>query len=140
MSKERIVKFGRNGEAREAIELSEREGRVPNYKVNDAAVQNAEKLIRDGKVDSDTDWSDGQPSTDDENRFIEDHGYDAFGEWYLAIDPDASEDTKSRYAFPFGDFEKVYRDGVTSAKQRAAQNDHDAIERAADQLLKKLGE
>lgn len=113
---------------------------MPNYKVNDAALRNAKKLIRDGNVDSTTDWSDAQPSTDDENKFIEDNGYDAFGKWHLAIDPDATEDTKSRYAFPFGDFETVYRDGVTSAKQRAAQNDHDEIKRAADDLLKQLDE
>lgn len=112
---------------------------MPDYKVNDDAVRNAEKLMGEGKVDSSTEWTDGQPSTDDENQFIEDNGYETFGEWHLAIDPDANEGTKSRYAFPFGDFSKVYRDGLTSAKQRAAQYEHDEIERAADQLLEKLG-
>lgn len=113
---------------------------MPNYKVNKDAVRHAEKLIRQGKVDSSTDWSDGQPSTDAENSFIDKNGYEAFGEWHLAIDPEASEDTKSRYAFPFGDFSKVYRDGLTSAKQRAAQNEHQEIERAADDLLDQLSD
>lgn len=63
---------------------------MPRYEVNDAAVRNAERLIRDGKVDASTDWSDGQPSTDEENEYIERHGYDAFGDWHLAIDPDAN--------------------------------------------------
>lgn len=113
---------------------------MPIYKVNDSAVRNAEKLIGNGKVDNSTGWSDGQPSTDDENQFIDENGYEAFGEWHLAIDPEASEDTKSRHAFPFGDFSKVYRDALNSAKQRAAQYGHDEIERAADRLLEKLGE
>lgn len=113
---------------------------MPKYKVNDAAVRNAERLIGDGKVDSSTDWSDGQPSTGEENDFIERNGYEAFGEWHLAVDPDASEETKSRYAFPFGDFSNVYRDGLTSAKQRASQHDHGEVADAADRLLDKLGD
>jgi len=51
---------------------------------------------------------------------------------------EAGEETKGRYAFPFGDFEKVHRDGLNSAKQRAAQYEHDEIERAANDLLQKL--
>ncbi len=111
---------------------------MPTYEVNDAAAANAERLIRQGKVDSSTDWREGQPSTDQENAFIEAHGYDAFGEWHLGIDADAADDTKGRYAFPVGDFSKVYRDGLTSAKQRAAQYGHQEIEAAADRLLGQL--
>ena len=113
---------------------------MAKYEVNDQGVRNAERLIRDGRVDADTDWSEGQPSTDAENDFIEQHGYEAFGEWHLAIDPDAGDDTKRRYAFPFGDFSKVHRDGLTSAKQRAAQYEHVEIERAAERLLDQLPE
>ena len=113
---------------------------MAQYELNDKAVRNAERLIRDGKVDSSTEWSDGQPSTDDENEFIDRHGYEAFGEWHLAIDPEAGEETKGRYAFPFGDFSKVHRDGLNSAKQRAAQYEHDEIERAADELLQQLSD
>ena len=111
---------------------------MANYKVNHDAVRNAERLIREGKIDSSTEWSDGQPSTDAENEFIDKHGYQAFGEWHLAIDTEAGEETKGRYAFPFGDFSKVHRDGLNSAKQRASQYDHHEIERAADDLLQKL--
>ena len=37
--------------------------------------------------------------------------------------------------FPYGDFHRVHRSGLIAAKQRAAQRDHDDIERAADELL-----
>jgi len=111
---------------------------VPTYRVNKAAVTQARKLIDDGKYDADTEWSDAAPSADDENAEIDEHGYDGFGAWHLAIDPDANEETKGRYKFPYGDFAKVNRAGLIHAKQRAAQNDHDEIEQAADRLLQHL--
>jgi hypothetical protein len=111
---------------------------VPNYRVNKDAVAKARELIDAGRYDDDTDWSKAAPSADDENAEIDRHGYDDFGAWYLAIDPDASEETKGRYAFPYGDFRKVNRSGLIHAKQRASQNDHDAIEKAADSLLQHL--
>src|SRR6476661_4994689 len=111
---------------------------MPNYRVNKPGVENAEKLIEAGTYDDETDWSDAAPSTEQQNDFIEKSGYDGFGAWHLAVDPDASEDTKGRYAFPFGDFTKVNRAALIHAKQRAAQNDHDEVEKAADRLLEKL--
>ena len=111
---------------------------MPKYRVNDDALKQARKLIDDGKVDVDTEWSDAAPSADDENAEIEKRGYDGYGAWHLAIDPDASEETKGRYKFPYGDFAKVNRAALIHAKQRAAQNDHDEIEKAADRLLEHL--
>jgi hypothetical protein len=111
---------------------------MPNYHLNKAAMKHAEELIRGGKVDTDTDWSDAAPSADDENTEIDAHGWDGFAQWHLAVDPDASEDTKKRYAFPYGDFSKINRAALIHAKQRASQNDHKEIEDAADALLKKV--
>lgn len=111
---------------------------MPTYSVNDAAVRQARKLIKDGKTDATTEWSDAAPSTDEENRLIESAGYDVFGAWHLAIDPDASPETKGRYAFPYGDYSRVNRAALIHAKQRAAQNGHSAIEEAADALLERL--
>jgi hypothetical protein len=111
---------------------------VPTYRVNENAVKQARKLIDDGKVDVDTEWSDAAPSADDGNAEIEKHGYDGYGAWHLAIDPDASEDTKGRYKFPYGDFTRVNRAALIHGKQRAAQNDHAEIEQAFDELLDRL--
>jgi hypothetical protein len=113
---------------------------VTTYRVNQHAVAKARELIDAGKYDDSTEWSDAAPSTDQENAEIEKHGYDGYGVWHLAIDPDAGEETKGRYTFPYGDFSKVNRAALIHAKQRAAQNDHDAIEKAADRLLKHLDE
>jgi hypothetical protein len=113
---------------------------VPTYRVNEDGVAQARALIDAGKVDVDTEWSDAAPSADEENAEIEKHGYEGFGAWHLAIDPEANEDTKKRYAFPYGDFGKVNRAALIHAKQRAAQNGHDEIEKAADELLRYLDE
>jgi hypothetical protein len=113
---------------------------MPKYQVNKDAVTQARTLIDAGKYDDTTEWSDAEPSASDENEFIEKHGYEAYGRWHLAIDPEAKEETKKRYAFPYGDFSTVYRHALVAAKQRAAQNDHDEIEKAADELLKYMDE
>lgn len=111
---------------------------MPTYRVNKDAVAQARKLIDAGTYDDITEWSDAAPSAADGNAEIDEHGYEGFGAWHLAIDPDAGEETKARYAFPYGDFHKVNRAALIHGKQRAAQNDHDAIEKAADDLLDHL--
>jgi hypothetical protein len=111
---------------------------MTKYKVNKDAVAKARKLIDAGDYDDTTEWSDAAPSADDANKQIDKHGYDGFAEWHLAIDPDASEETKGRYAFPYGDFAKVNRAALIHCKQRASQNDHGEIESAADELLQYL--
>ena len=111
---------------------------MPQYRVNRAAVAKARKLIDDGDFDDSTDWSDAAPDAAAENDLIDRHGYDGFAEWHLAEDPDAGEETKRRYAFPYGDFRVVNRQALIHAKQRASQNDHPEVEQAADDLLRRL--
>lgn len=113
---------------------------MTTYRLNDAAVSKARKLIDAGRYDDSTEWSAAAPSADDENSEIDKHGYDGFAEWHLGIDPDASEETKKRYAFPYGDFAKVNRAALIHGKQRASQNDHDEIADAAGRLLEYLDE
>ena len=113
---------------------------MTTYRVNQDGVAKARTLIDAGKYDDDTEWSEAAPTADDENAEIERHGYDGYGAWHLAVDPDASEETKKRYAFPFGDFTTVNRAALIHGKQRAVQNDHDEIAAAADRLLQHLDE
>lgn len=110
------------------------------YRVNDAAVAKARQMIDANQYDIDTEWSDAAPSADDGNAKIDRDGWDGYGEWHLAIDTDASAETKDRYGFPYGDFRRVSRSGLIHAKQRASQNDHDEIERVAGELLDHLDE
>jgi hypothetical protein len=106
-------------------------------KLNQRGFDHAKKLIDDGAVtlDDRDDWSEHQPSADEENRYIEEHGFAAFGRWHLGIDDETDEETKQHYRFPYGDFETVHRCGVLAAESRAGQYGHDDIKRAAADLL-----
>jgi hypothetical protein len=105
-------------------------------RLNRSAGDYAQKLIDDGKfvADDRDDWSEHQPSADEENRFIEEHGWTEYGRWHLGIDDEMGKDTKGHYKFPYGDFEKVHRCGVLAAEVRAAQRDYTDIQLAAAHL------
>jgi hypothetical protein len=111
---------------------------MATYKVNEAAVKQARRLIDEGTVDSDTGWGEAAPSAAEGNKEIEREGYEGYGRWHLGIDSEASKETKDRYGFPYGDFEKVNRSALIHAKQRASQNDHKEIEKVAGDLLDRL--
>jgi hypothetical protein len=105
-------------------------------KRSDRSFEFAKKLISDGHVvlDDMDEWSEHQPSAQQENEFIEKHGYGDYGKWHLGVDDQYPEDTKSRYKFPYGDFENVHRCGVIAAEVRAAQRKYTDIEIAAAHL------
>ena len=106
-------------------------------KLNRKALTHARELIKDGKVQRDVrdDWSEHAPSADDENAYIDKHGFSGFAEWHLGRDDDKSDGTKGSVSFPFGDFKKVHRCAVISLESRAAQYGHDDIRDAAKKLL-----
>jgi hypothetical protein len=104
--------------------------------LNGRAFEHAKKVVQDGKVviDDRDSWSEHRPSAAQENQYIEEHGIVAYGRWYLGVDDDHADDTKTHYKFPYSDFENVHRCGVISAEVRAAQNDYTDIEVAAAHL------
>ena len=110
--------------------------KVKSITLNRSAFNFAKSLVQDGKVVADDRdrWSEHQPSAGQENRYIEEHGWGAYGKWHLGIDPDAKNNTKAHYKFPYGDFERVHRCGVLSAEVRAGQRKYVDIERAAAHL------
>ena len=69
-----------------------------------------------------------------ENRFLEEHGPQAYRRWHLGVDDARGPQTKRRYKFPYGDFESVHRCGVLAAESRAGQRKYDDIEAAAAHL------
>jgi hypothetical protein len=105
-------------------------------KLNNSGYEYAQELIAQGKFvyDERDAWSEDQPSAAEENEFIRTHGLAEFGKWHLGIDDERPENTKGRYKFPYGDFERVHRCGVLTAESRAGQYKHFDIERAAAHL------
>ncbi len=106
--------------------------------MNDRAIAKARKLINARQYVLRSDWGEAQPSAEDENAFLERHSWDEYGEWYLGLTGGASEATKSRYAFVYGDFRRVHRSGLLACQYRAAEWRHTEIERAAHELLQLL--
>jgi len=105
-------------------------------RLNSRAYEHAQRLIEERKVvlDERDDWSEHQPSAQEENRYIEEHGIDEYARWYLGLDEGQDKHDKGRYKFPYGDFENVHRCGVLAAESRAGQYKHLDIERAAAHL------
>jgi hypothetical protein len=109
-------------------------------KLNKKSLEHAKKLIKEGHVHRDErdDWSEHAPSAEQENKFIENHGFKEFASWHLGLDGDASEGTKGSVSFPFGDFKMIHRCAVISLESRAAQHGHDDIAKAAKELLEQI--
>lgn len=111
---------------------------MASYSVNNRAVARARKLIDAHQYVLDSDWGDVQPSADDENAFLESHSWPEYAEWHLGLTDEATDETKARYAFVFGDFRRIHRSGVIACHYRAAEWRHKEIELAAHDLLQLL--
>lgn len=111
-------------------------------KLNHEAFINAKQLIESGKAthDSRDDWSEHAPTTDDENDFLDKHGWEEYSKWFLGVNDEMDADTKGHYEFPYGDFVRVHRCGIISAESRAGQHDHDTIRDALSTLLMHVDE
>lgn len=111
---------------------------MAKYRIHQAGVDKARQMIDARQYDVHTEWSEAAPSAQAGNEQIDRHGWDGYGEWHLAVDTEASEQTKDRYGFPYGDFSRVNRAALIHARQRAAQNDHEEVAQVAGELLEHL--
>ncbi len=111
---------------------------MATYTLNKAAVAKARSLIDAHQYVLDSDWSEAQPSTNEENSQVERNRWDDYAEWHLGLRDGATDETKDRYGFVYGDFRRVHRSGLIAAEQRAAEWDHAQIEHAARDLLQHL--
>ena len=85
-----------------------------------------------------SEWGDVQPAAKDENAFLESHSWAEYAEWHLGLTEGASDETKARYAFVYGDFRRVHRSGLIACQYRAAEWRHKDVELAAHDLLQLL--
>jgi hypothetical protein len=111
---------------------------VASYAVNPRAVARARQLIESRQYVLDSDWGDSQPRADAENAFLESHSWDEYAEWHLGLTDGATDGTKARYAFVYGDLRRIHRTGLIACHYRAAEHRHKEIELAAHDLLQLL--
>jgi hypothetical protein len=113
-------------------------GAMSSYTVNPAAVERARRLIDARQYVLDSDWGEVQPRADAENAFLQRHSWDEYAQWHLALTDGATDETKARYAFVYGDLRRLHRSGLIACVYRASEWRHKAVELAAHDLLQRL--
>jgi hypothetical protein len=111
---------------------------MASYSLNDRAVARARRLIDARQYVLDSDWGEVQPSASDENAYLESHSWDDYAEWHLGLTDGATDETKARYAFVYGDFRRIHRTGLIACVYRASEWRHKKVELAAHDLLQHL--
>jgi hypothetical protein len=111
---------------------------MASYSLNKAAVARARTLIDARQYVLDSNWGEVQPGADEENAFLKSHSWDEYAEWHLGLTDGATDHTKARYAFVYGDFRRLHRTGLIACEYRAAEWRHKEIELAAHDLLQYL--
>ena len=111
---------------------------MASYSVNPDGVSWAQHLIDSGQYVLDSDWGKVQPRASDQNAFLKSHSWEEYARWHLGLTDGATDHTKARYAFVFGDFRRLHRMGIIACEYRAAEWRHKEIELAAHDLLQRL--
>jgi hypothetical protein len=111
---------------------------MAHYAVNPAGVARCRELIDQRQYTLDSDWGQVQPDAATENDYLERHDWDAYAAWHLGLTEGATDETKGRYAFAYGDFRRVHRSGLIACVYRAAEWRHKEVELAAHDLLQHL--
>jgi len=111
---------------------------IASYSVNTHGVAHTRRLIKGRQYVLDSDWGEVQPSAEDENAFLESHGWDEYAEWHLGLTEGATQETKARYGFGYGDFRRIHRTALIACVYRAAEWRHKEVEVAAHDLLQLL--
>jgi hypothetical protein len=111
---------------------------MASYALNPKAVARAEGLIDARQYVLDSEWGSVQPKAAEENAYLEKHSFEEYELWHLGLTEGASDGTKARYAFVYGDFRRVHRMGLIACVYRASEWRHKEIELAAHELLQRL--
>lgn len=111
---------------------------MAKYIVNDAAVTRARALIDARQYVLDSDWGAVQSKAEAQNDYLDNHTWDDYAQWHLGLTEGATDETKARYAFGYGDFRRLHRTGLIACVYRAAEWRHKDIELAAHDLLQQL--
>lgn len=111
---------------------------MASYELNLAAVARARALIESRQYVLDSDWGAVQPRAEVENGFLARHSFEEYAAWHLGLTEGATDGTKARYAFVYGDFRRVHRSGLIACVYRASEWRHKDVELAAHELLQDL--
>lgn len=111
---------------------------MATYDVHTAGVERARRLIASRQYVLDSDWGDVQPDAAAENAYLERHSWEEYAGWHLGLTAGATDGTKARYAFVYGDLRRLHRSGLIACVYRASEWRHKQVEMAAHELLQEL--
>ena len=112
---------------------------MAKYTLNDAAVARARELIDARQYVLDSDWGDVQPNADAQNSYLESHSWEEYAQWHLGLTDGATDGTKARYAFVYGDFRRIHRTGLIACVYRAAEWRHGGPSASQDEVQIRYG-
>jgi hypothetical protein len=111
---------------------------MATYDVNPDAVAHCRALIEKKQYVLDSDWGRAQPGAEAQNAFLERHSWEEYAAWHLGLTEGATDGTKARYAFVYGDLRRVHRTALIACVYRASEWRHKDVELAAHDLLQLL--
>ena len=111
---------------------------MAKYTVNKDAVAKCRELIEAKQYVLDSDWGEVQPNAEAQNAFLARHSWAEYAAWHLGLTVGATDETKARHAFVYGDFRRVHRTGLIACVYRASEWRHKEVELAAHDLLQLL--
>jgi hypothetical protein len=104
-------------------------------RLNREGLEQALSLVENTDFRLNSIWSESKPSSVAAERYIADHGLEAFGRWHLAVDESPSEGSPARFALPYGDFRSLHVSVVERIKTDAERDGQSEIAQAADSIL-----
>ncbi len=111
---------------------------MASYAVNPDAVAHCRALIEKKQYVLDSDWGSVQPDAEAQNAYLERHSWEEYAAWHLGLTEGATDGTKARYAFVYGDLRRVHRTALIACVYRASEWRHKDVELAAHDLLQLL--
>lgn len=111
---------------------------MARYTLNPDAVAHCRSLIEKKQYVLDSDWAEVQPDAEAQNAFLDHHSWEEYAAWHLGLRDGATDGTKARYGFVYGDLRRVHRTALIACVYRAAEWRHKDVELAAHDLLQLL--
>src|ERR1700760_2987380 len=97
---------------------------MASYALNEAAVKHAEELIRKRQYVLSSEWNQVQPRAEAQNAYLKNHSWEEYAQWHLGLTEGATDETKARYAFVYGDLRRVHRTALIDCVYRASEWRH----------------
>ena len=107
-------------------------------RLNQQAVEHAQNLIKGRQYERNSDWSEAQPSAQEENNFIDQNGWEAFAKMAPSVRHRGERRDQESRQVPLEDFKKLHRSALVAAKKRAGSEDYNDVQSGADRLLEML--